>query len=119
IEPSTNLLEGDAPTGENMAVSGGAIVFSSKAMAVKSLACPRSTPTEYRLGEYFGILGGWYPAFHVITIRRLQSVRRRRSRREQGRPVCRRKRRESLRYPATRSRTPDGRTAPASSLGTL
>src|SRR5918994_7758017 len=90
MEPSTNLLDGDSPTGENMAVSGGAIVFSNTAMAVKSLACPRSTPTEYRRGEYFGILGGWYPAFHVITIRRLQSVRRRRSRRRRVRPVCRR-----------------------------
>src|SRR5919107_5438451 len=112
--PSTSLLEGDSPTGANMAVSGGTMVFSSTAIAVGSLACPRSTPTEYRRGEYFGILGGWYPAFHVITIRRLQSVRRRRSRREQGRPLYRRIRRESLRYPAIRSRTLAERTAAAS-----
>src|SRR5918994_6420254 len=119
MSPSTSLLPGCSPTGENMAVSGGAISFFRTAMAVGSLACPRSTPTEYRRGEYFGILGGWYPAFHVITIGRLQSVRRRRPLREQGRPLCRRKRRESLRYPATRSRTPARSTALASSLGTL
>src|ERR687897_1308638 len=104
MEPSTSLLDGDSPTGENMADSGGAIVFSSTAMAVKSLACPRSTPTEYRRGEYFGILGGWYPAVQVVTIRRLLSLKRRRSRREQGRPLCRRIQTASLRYPATRSR---------------
>src|SRR5918995_4587548 len=113
MEPSTSLLDGDSPTGENMAVSGGAIVFSSTAMAVKSLACPRSTPTEYRRGEYFGILGGWYPAFHVITIRRLLSLLPQRLRRRRERPVCRRKRTESLRYPATHRRTPAGSTAPA------
>src|ERR671912_2647302 len=120
IEPSTNLLDGDSPAGENMAVSGGAIVFSSTAMAVKSLACPRSTPTEYRLGEYFGILGGWYPAFHVITIRRLLLsgwlLRRHRRR---VRPLCRRKRTASLRYPATHKRTLAERIARASQLGIL
>src|SRR5919106_5486022 len=97
MEPSTSLLDGDSPTGENMAVSGGAMVFSSTAMAVKSLACPRSTPREYRLGEYLGILGGWYPAFHVITIRRLLSGGLLRSRRRRARPLCRRIQREILR----------------------
>src|SRR5919112_5863433 len=115
IVPSTSLLDGDSPTGENMAVSGGAIVFSSTAMAVKSLACPRSTPTEYRRGEYLGILAGWYPAFHVITIRHLLlSGRLLRSPRRRGHSLCRRMRRESLQCPATRSRTPGERTARAS-----
>src|ERR687897_433822 len=119
IVPSTSLLDGDSPTGENMAVSGGAISFFKTAMAVKSLACPRSTPTEYRRGEYLGILGGWYPAFHVITIGRLQSLWSPRSRQRRERPLCRRVRRESPRYPATSSRTPARSTALASSLGTL
>src|SRR5215217_1133621 len=93
-----------------MAVSGGAIAFSSTAMAVGSLACPRSTPMEYRLGEYFGILGGWYPVSHVITIGRLLSLLLQRLRRRRERPLCRRKRRESLRCPATHKRTPGERT---------
>src|SRR5829696_3486968 len=119
MEPSTSLLDGDSPTGENMAVSGGAIVFSRTAIAVGSLACPRSTPTEYRRGEYFGILGAWYSVSHAITIRRLLSGWLLRSPRRRGHSLCRRMRRESPRYPATRSRTLAERTAPASSLGTL
>src|SRR5215212_2075966 len=98
-----------------MAVSGGAIVFSRTATAVKSEAWPRSTPTQYRLGEYFGILGGWYSVSHAITIlRRLLSGSRSHLRRRRERPVCRRKRTESLRYPATHRRTLAGRTALAS-----
>src|SRR5918994_3209248 len=114
MDPSTSLLDGDSPTGENMAVSGGTMTFSSTAMAVKSLACPRSTPREYRRGEYFGILGGWYPAFHVITIRRLLSGWLQRLRLRRARPLYRRIRRESPRYPATHKRTLAERTAAAS-----
>src|SRR5215208_3289032 len=96
MEPSTSLLEGDSPTGENMAVSGGAIVFSRTAIAVGSLACPRSTPTEYRRGEYFGILGPWYSVSHAITIRRLLSGWLLRSPRRRGHSLCRRMRRAPL-----------------------
>src|SRR5215211_2707878 len=74
MEPSTSLLDGDSPTGENMAVSGGAIVFSSTAMAVKSFACPRSTPTEYRRGEYLGSIGLLSRLSRVFTIRHLLSL---------------------------------------------
>src|SRR5215208_4236315 len=110
MDPSTSLLDGDSPTGENIAVSGGAIVFSSTAMAVKSLACPRSTPTQYRRGEYFGILGGWYPVSHVLTIRRLLSLLPQRLRQRRERPLCRRMQTASLRCPERRSGTLAQRT---------
>src|SRR5215212_6541542 len=115
MSPSTSLLDGDSPTGANNAVSGGTIFFSSTATALGSFACPRSTPTLYLLGVYFGILGGWNPGSHAeITIRHLLSGWLLRSRRERGHSLCRRKRTEHRRCPATHRRTPGRNIAVAS-----